>query len=248
MSVIDPILYESSERVNLISVFFGCTARGCDDTIRVMGIAERRLRERQQRIKGILDAACRIFRLKGYHNTTMNDIADHSELSRRTLYLYFNSKEQLSLAVTAGTLTELEETFARITASDVSSLKKLQLMLDSYRNLMAQDPGRFQFLVSFHENARAVPKDSEDLTACERSLVCIEKSISSVLSAGRAEGSLSFPEEPHRLASTVLFMVHTAAAASVSYKGSILQDDGTMFAELFENMLAILETHITGKR
>ena len=60
-----------------------------------MGIAERKEREKLQRRLDIINAAEEIFFDKGFDNATMDDIAAKAELSKGTLYLYFNSKEEL---------------------------------------------------------------------------------------------------------------------------------------------------------
>jgi TetR/AcrR family transcriptional regulator len=62
-----------------------------------MGIAERREREKIERKKSIVDAAERVFIRKGFENATMDDVAEMAELSKGTLYLYFNTKQQLYL-------------------------------------------------------------------------------------------------------------------------------------------------------
>lgn len=64
-----------------------------------MGIQERKEREKEQRREEILNAAQRVFFEKGLQNSTMDEIADMAELSKGTLYLYYNSKEDLYLAV-----------------------------------------------------------------------------------------------------------------------------------------------------
>jgi len=64
-----------------------------------MGIAERRLREKEQRATDIVDAAEQVFFSKGYENATMDEIAEVAELSKGTLYLYFKTKEELYLAI-----------------------------------------------------------------------------------------------------------------------------------------------------
>src|SRR6185295_3360606 len=48
--------------------------------------------ERQQQI---LDAAAAVIIRLGYNKTTMSDIAEEAGASRRTVYLYFKSKEEL---------------------------------------------------------------------------------------------------------------------------------------------------------
>ena len=64
-----------------------------------MGIAERKEREREKRRNDIIDAAEKVFFSKGFHNSTMDDVAETAELSKGTLYLYFKSKEDLHFAI-----------------------------------------------------------------------------------------------------------------------------------------------------
>lgn len=64
-----------------------------------MGVSERKEREKEQRRLDIIDAAERIFFSKGFDNASMQDIADESELSKGTLYLYFSSKNELCMAI-----------------------------------------------------------------------------------------------------------------------------------------------------
>jgi TetR/AcrR family transcriptional regulator len=55
----------------------------------------RKERERLQHKKQILDTALRLFSEQGFHNVSMQQIADASEFSVGTLYNFFNSKEAL---------------------------------------------------------------------------------------------------------------------------------------------------------
>ncbi len=49
----------------------------------------------------ILSAASQVFSEKGYYETRMEDIAERLGVSKRTLYLYFKSKEDLFKAMCA---------------------------------------------------------------------------------------------------------------------------------------------------
>ena len=60
-----------------------------------MGIQERKKREKERRRQQILSAAKLLFANRGFHHTTMEDIAKEAELSPGTLYLYFKSKDEL---------------------------------------------------------------------------------------------------------------------------------------------------------
>jgi AcrR family transcriptional regulator len=60
-----------------------------------MGTSERREREKQKRRRDILDAARALFFEKGLRATTIDDIARSTELARGTIYLYFETKEEI---------------------------------------------------------------------------------------------------------------------------------------------------------
>ena len=64
----------------------------------------RRERERLRRRQEMLAAALELFSKKGYHNVSMNEIAEKSEFAIGTLYNFFDSKEHLysSLMVEQG--------------------------------------------------------------------------------------------------------------------------------------------------
>ena len=60
------------------------------------GMRERKRLERQDTI---IDAAMALFELKGYEQTTMEEIAAKSDVSEPTLYRYFPKKSQLLVAL-----------------------------------------------------------------------------------------------------------------------------------------------------
>lgn len=60
-----------------------------------LGVTERKEKEKQIRRNDIIDAAEKVFFSKGYDVATMDDVAKEAEFSKRTVYIYFNSKEQL---------------------------------------------------------------------------------------------------------------------------------------------------------
>jgi AcrR family transcriptional regulator len=50
--------------------------------------------------KRIMEVGIQVFAENGYHQTTMDDVAKELNVSKGTLYLYFNSKEELLKAIT----------------------------------------------------------------------------------------------------------------------------------------------------
>jgi TetR/AcrR family transcriptional regulator len=64
-----------------------------------MSIADRRVREKEQRRSDIINTAEKLFFSRGYDDVSMDDIANEVELNKATLYLYFKNKESLFFAV-----------------------------------------------------------------------------------------------------------------------------------------------------
>jgi TetR/AcrR family transcriptional regulator len=59
----------------------------------------RRDRERAAREADIIAAAEKLFYTKGFENTSMDEIAKYAEFTKKTIYQYFKSKEDLFYAV-----------------------------------------------------------------------------------------------------------------------------------------------------
>lgn len=63
------------------------------------GLRERKRRETAKRIRA---AGLRLFTEKGYDATTLDDIAEAAEISRRTFFHYFKSKDDILLSLREG--------------------------------------------------------------------------------------------------------------------------------------------------
>jgi AcrR family transcriptional regulator len=67
----------------------------------------RKEREHQLRRDEILRAATKLFATKGYHSTTMNEIAKEAEFSTGSLYNFFKNKEELYFSLLYEKIEEL---------------------------------------------------------------------------------------------------------------------------------------------
>lgn len=64
-----------------------------------MGIQDRKIREKENRIELIKDAGKSVFFEKGFQKTTMEEIANLAEISKGTIYLYFKNKDDLYTSI-----------------------------------------------------------------------------------------------------------------------------------------------------
>ena len=63
--------------------------------------------DEERRTEEILGAAFRVFSIKGYHNATVDDIAQEAGISKGTCYQYFTGKEEIFIATMERTLETL---------------------------------------------------------------------------------------------------------------------------------------------
>jgi AcrR family transcriptional regulator len=87
----------------------------------------------------ILQAAAQIFRQKGYHAASMQDIADAVQLQKASLYHHVESKQDILLAILDKTLDLLIEDLHRVMADDVSPQEKLHRAIHAYVNRLTED-------------------------------------------------------------------------------------------------------------
>lgn len=73
----------------------------------------------------LVDVARQLFAKKGFANTTMNDISVASKKGRRTLYTYFNSKEEVFSAVIESELERLSDKLDEVAAMNMRPQDKI---------------------------------------------------------------------------------------------------------------------------
>src|SRR5580700_7601236 len=96
--------------------------------VAVPGLRERKKARTSQALE---DAALELFATKGFDATTIEEIADAVEVSPRTFFRYFGSKEEVLFAEDATRDGDLAEFLATRPAGE-SSLEKLRAALSGW--------------------------------------------------------------------------------------------------------------------
>ena len=73
----------------------------------------------------LIDAARRVFARKGIERTTMNDIALASKKGRRTLYMYFKNKDEISSLVIENEMNRLYDMLETVEKKNLPADEKL---------------------------------------------------------------------------------------------------------------------------
>ena len=91
----------------------------------------------------LIDVARQLFAKLGVENTTMNDIAVASHKGRRTLYTYFNSKEEIYKSVIETELSKMYMVLQNVAKRDLPADEKLLLFLytrfDAIKTVVARN-------------------------------------------------------------------------------------------------------------
>lgn len=94
----------------------------------------------------LVDIARQLFAKQGFESTTMNDIAITSKKGRRTLYTYFNSKEDIYYAVIQTELERLSESMEEVSQKNIAPEEKLVQLVFNHLNVIKEAVNRNGFL------------------------------------------------------------------------------------------------------
>jgi len=90
---------------------------------KVSSVLKRRtVKPTEERRRDILEAALAAFGTKGFNDTTVDEIAQAAGVAKGTVYLYFESKEHLLLALKKEFMAGLTNSIAEITADAIEQL------------------------------------------------------------------------------------------------------------------------------
>ena len=110
----------------------------------------RREREKEERRRSILQAARRTFFENGFHHATVDSVAERAEVSKGTVYLYFESKEAILAHLLLDGLEELvaqlDQAYAE--SDDLPADEQLVALAHAYLGFFHKDPQYFPFLMA----------------------------------------------------------------------------------------------------
>jgi AcrR family transcriptional regulator len=100
-----------------------------------------RLRERELKRDAVIRAAAREFNRKGYHNTSLDDIAARLEVTKPTVYYYVTSKEQLLFECFLAGVEQIHAAFREVRDLAAPGRERLNAVLRHYGEAVASEFG-----------------------------------------------------------------------------------------------------------
>ena len=108
----------------------------------------RRERERQNRRDQILRAAWEVFSSKDYNSATIDAVADAAELSKGTVYLYFQNKADLFLSTVEMGMEKLSSTIQEAISSSSDPAAGIKEIIRCILDFHEKNAGFFKILSS----------------------------------------------------------------------------------------------------
>lgn len=108
----------------------------------------------------ILEAAAQIIRVKGFHATSMQDIARAVDLRKASLYYHVNSKQEILVDLLDQALDMLITRLEEVVAQNLPPDEKLRLAMRSYVENLAENLDLASVLLLEHRSLESKLKDS----------------------------------------------------------------------------------------
>lgn len=126
-----------------------------------MGLEERRKRERENRKNVILKAARKLFLEKGFKTVTVESIARKAELSKGSIYLYYNSKEEIYTQILLSDIDKFHNHIADLLQNPSNASEALVRLADIYVDFFLNERELFRILMTFmlHTTYMNLPQD-----------------------------------------------------------------------------------------
>jgi AcrR family transcriptional regulator len=100
----------------------------------------------------ILEAAAQVFRQKGFHGASMQDIAKAVNLQKPSLYHHVSSKQEILLELLDRALELLLERISPIAEQSILADERLRLMIREYLQILAENTDLSAVLLFEHRS------------------------------------------------------------------------------------------------
>ena len=154
--------------------------------------AEQRKADHSAKRDAVLRAAVQMFNEKGFHQTSLDDVAARLGVSKPTIYHYLGNKDQVLLECVKIGLQQLLDAAATSSEAPGTGAERLIVFLTRYAEINMDDFGRCVTLTS--EEALC-PASRQEFRALKRQ---IDTALRRMIEAAIADGSIA-PLDPRML-------------------------------------------------
>lgn len=167
----------------------------------------RREREKLVREEEIIVAAEKIFCQKGFDNASMDEIAITAQFTKRTLYQYFENKEDLYFAAALKGFKKLFAYLQEAAENEQTGFMKIYQSSIGYYKFYREFPETLR-LINYIGHVR---KNSIEVSQRQRELMQFDKelfeSVARVIVEGKEDGSIRADLDAVKVTFSIIFMM-----------------------------------------
>ncbi len=114
-----------------------------------MGVQERRMREKMERRRQILEAAHQLIVERGLDSISINLIAKEAEIGVGTIYFHFKNKDEILAAIQAEGLSVLYQKVNAVANEETGVIEKLKAVAFTYLAFSEEEKSYFDIINYF---------------------------------------------------------------------------------------------------
>lgn len=106
----------------------------------------------------IIKSAIKLFALKGYNFTTMQDVAEHAEMTKGGVYYYFRSKEEMLFSIHERFIDEGLKRLKQVEGAHTNPVDRFKALVEAHVSIMHDFKDEIQV---FFESMRWLDHDKQ---------------------------------------------------------------------------------------
>lgn len=190
----------------------------------------------------ILAAAERLFSEKGTEGTTMDDIAREAEYSKATLYVYFQSKEEIVGAILLNGLAMLKKRVRQAIDSHEDWYAAYDAVCQAILEFYAENPTAYEAVMAGGAGTVEAKSDQDVRRAIREFCKELAQFLEKGKSAGAVVGEQNYTEMVMLFWASVSGMIRMAGSG-----GQLLEQIGKTREEFLKDGFRLILRAITGK-
>lgn len=147
--------------------------------------AAQRRQAREYKREAVLKTAVRLFNEKGFHATSLDDVARRLNVTKPTIYHYFKSKDEVLFECCRMGLEQIEAAVAEEVRASGNGRERLRVLMEKYAEIMTQDFGMSLIRTSDADLSE------ESWLELRRLKSRVDQTLRATIAEGVADGSLA---------------------------------------------------------
>ena len=201
-------------------------------------ITERRQEERDRRRAEIVDAADALYAEAGWDVMTMDQVARRARLSRALVYVYFNDKADLHLALVERALEILRQRFEDARSGKASGLDEIEAIGSAYVAYSRELPHYFDACARFQARTSSDGVEPNE-AACMAAGHRVHETIVASLNRGVADGSIRADIGDPYVTSLALWAFSHGVVQIAATKSGQMAIQGIAVQRFFDHAIAM---------